>query len=328
MRPLLSLSLIFLFALLSMGCESRITGKEGLLSFAYTGPGDSADFNRPVAVGAYQELRVREAVNLHSVTLLEAGADPEGIFLVHEVRDHAMVLHAESEGRTEISATARLADGTEVTDYVDLRAREASRLSLNHGCTDQTRGHYLTDSRILVPFGLFAVNDERLTGYGYHPFEIAPDDVLDLKADHPGQFNLHFQTGSEPGLAVLTPEIDGEPLEIALVHPEDIDGIEVRGNQDARVNHRAILWPLLSVGDDPVCQTYLDFTIEVLTADVCSLHTAGLPDDPENEEETISPGGLISVEGRSPGECRVLFSVDDVNAGEGLSTEAVVTITH
>ncbi len=326
MRVFLTLTLIVFTVALTTGCESRITGKEGLLSFAYTGPGDSADFNRPIAVGARQELRIREAVNHRPVTVVDADTDPTDILEIEEIRERSLILLALSEGRTEIRASAELSDGEVVEDFVDMRARVADRLTLRHSCVDGDRGLYLADTEILIPFGLYAENDERLTGYGLYPITTDPEGVVELSEDHRGQFNLLLTTAEERGTTTVSPEINGDSIEIEIVLREDINSITVVGNQEARVNHSAHLWPELFVDDEKVCQTFLDYSVEVLTPDTCEI----LSDEPEPGEddeageETLFPAGWVTVEGRSPGECRVLYSLAD----PALATEAVVTITE
>ncbi len=316
---------VLLAAIVGLGtvaCESRITGKEGNLQFAYYGTGDPFDFNKPIAVGANLDLRVYEAPGGEDVIVLEADFDPEGVLGVEEIEGNTIVLVGEGHGRSEIRVEAELLDGEVVEDFVDMRARVASRLDLGHYCTDEDRAMYLLEQEIWLPFSLYDDNDEQLIGYGYRPVEFEPAGMAVLQEDNKYQARFHIDTGQDAGTVQISSTIDGTELELELVDADDIDGMEVKVGADPRVNHTTTIHFQPQVDGQRVCQPILNFQVENLTPDNCEVQFA----DNDEESSLFQELGVVVVEGRQAGECTVVGMLEDVNDGQGVSVEATVNI--
>lgn len=304
--------------LANMACESRLTGKEGNLEFAYYGTGDVRDFNKPLALGAMLDLRVYEAPNGEDVVVHDADFDPPGVLSVEEIEGNTIVLAGQEHGRTEIRAEAELLDGEIVEDFVDMRAGQASRLELEHYCTAESQALYLTEQEVWLPFSFYDDNDEQLIGYGYHPVELVGDTEASVMADAKDQVHLHLDTGATAGSLSLESTIDDTALQMELVAADAIDDMAVEVGSSAQVNHSTTMHFQPQVDGQRVCQPILDFEIENLTPDICDVRFEDVAEGSQLFQEL----GVIAVEGRQAGECRVRGFLDD----QDVSVEGSVTI--
>lgn len=272
-RVIASACLIVAAALL--GCESRQTGNEGKLVFAYPNDDDVADFNKAVAVGARLELRVSE-VGLAGakVEVVEASSDnAQALAVVAKLGDR-FEIEAKAEGNAKISVRARKSDGTEVTDSVNLRALKAEVLSLAHSCAGGDTGTYLTNRMIFLPYDLTRKDGQATIGYGYHPLTISPAAALTFNVNNKAQWAYAYQTAALPGDVSLTSQLDPSKVwNLRLVDEGAIDGakLEFGGlGSSAKVGqkHYAMARPM--VGAAPLCQPETTFTVTSTTPDVCS----------------------------------------------------------
>lgn len=318
----LAVVLVIALAFGAVACESRITGKEGNLQFAYYGAGDVLDFNKPIAVGANLDLRVTEAPDGADVTVLEVDFDPEGVLGATEIYGNTIVVEGLDHGRTEIRAEAELLDGEIVEDFIDMRARVATRLEVDHYCTQDRSALYLTEQEIWLPFSVYDDNDERLIGYGYRPVDFSPPGQVTLHTDNKNQRQLRIDTGLTPGFVEIQSTIDETSLGLELVPQTVIDGLDAEVGAEPRVNHTTTIHFQPLVQGERVCQPNLPFEIENLTPEICEVQFANVEDDSHHFQEL----GVVVVEGSQQGECTILGILDDVNNQQGVSTEASVTI--
>lgn len=257
------------------GCESRQTGNEGKLTFAYPNDDDVADFNKAVAVGARLELRVSE-VGLAGakVEVVEASSDNAGALAVVAKLGDRFEIEAKAEGNAKISVRARKSDGTEVTDSVNLRALKAESLTLAHSCGGGTTGIYLTNRAIFLPYDLTRKDGQATIGYGYHPLTISPAAALTLNVNNKAQWAYAYQTAALPGDVSLTSQLDPTKVwKLRLVDEGAIDGAKIEFGTlgaSAKVGqkHYAMARPM--IGAEPLCQPESTFTVASTTPDICS----------------------------------------------------------
>ena len=74
-----------------VGCTSKITGNEGNFEFSYPADDRVADFNNPIAVGAYLDLEVRDVGYQQPVTLSAASTDDESVLMVESFQAHELL---------------------------------------------------------------------------------------------------------------------------------------------------------------------------------------------------------------------------------------------
>lgn len=256
-------------------CESRQTGNEGNLTFAYPNDDDVADFNKAVAVGARLELRVSEVgLGGAKVEVVEASSDnAQALAVVAKLGDR-FEIEAKGEGNAKISVRARKSDGSEVTDSVNLRALKAEVLTLAHSCGTGDTATYLTNRSIFLPYDLSRKDGQATIGYGYHPLAISPAAALTLNANNKAQWAYAYQTAGLPGDVSLTSQLDPTKVwKLRLVDEGAIDGAKIEFGSlgtSAKVGqkHYAMARPM--VGAEPLCQPETTFTVASTTPDVCS----------------------------------------------------------
>ncbi|MEO1270188.1 MAG: hypothetical protein AAFX99_19040 [Myxococcota bacterium] len=312
------------------GCNSRLTGNEGNLTFQYTADDDVTNFNKPIAVGAKLDVKVLEVGNNRPATLTSANTTDTSVLDVSTFGGNEMTLEGKGAGNTLIEVGATVSGGTAVTDSVNMSSAVPEVLKLNHTCTDDDNALYLINKDlVLVGFDMERSNGQPVIGYGYYPATPEPADAMSVITEgHKDQIFIHLSTGSTKADATLNSDLDDTSISMRLVEEGDIDGIDVNDNSPAfqilvgNVNYPHF-WP--TVGDTRICQGGLrsTMTAETSTPDICDVQVAGedLPDSAYTGESQF-----VRIEGKAFGACEFTVTFAGGNNGDGVTENFTATI--
>ena len=317
------------------GCESQQTGGEGNLKFAYPNDDNVADFNKAVAVGARLELQLSEVAG-GKVEILEAVSDnSQALAVVNKLADK-FEIEAKGEGTAKLTVKVRKANGTEVTDFVNMRALKAEVLQLSHTCTTGKTAVYLTNTTIALGYDLTRKDGQATIGYGYHPLTISPAAALTLNTVDKTQWAYSYKTAALPGDVSLTSQLDSsKSWSLRLVDEAAIDGAKIElsvPSASASVGQKQWLLVRPLVADTPVCQPNTTFTVAVSSADVCTViaanqataNTAKLL----NTAKGATAEGFTWLEllGKKAGSCAFTVTWPKAAGGKGYTTQMQVEV--
>jgi hypothetical protein len=313
------------FVLLA-ACQSKITGTEGNLSFAYVADDDIRNFNKPIAVGAKLDLTVTEVGTDKKVELQAAKADPETVLRAASFSGNTVVLEGKGSGSALVSVEAKVPSGTVVKDSVNMLARAPEVLKLAHTCTADNEGRYLVGQDVWVPFDLEMKNGQAVIGYGYFPVDVLPATAMTLDLTSRDQAFLHIKTGATKGSVTLQSKIDSTTIKVSLVEQGDADGALANplSPKEIEVGKTLGVHVLPTVSGKPVCQARSEVTVATGTPTICTAVLAsgstGATANPQNE------WGFVNVTGKAVGKCT--FNVTHVKgkAGAGVTTPITVDI--
>ena len=303
--------------LLTSGCVSKQTGKQGNLVFGYVADDDSGDFNKPIAVGAKLDVYVRQKGNNKPVTITEATTDKPAVLEVTQFQPHFLTLHGKGAGSTEIAVKAQREDGEVVTDAIDMRAIVPEVLTMNHYCTTSNDAYYLTDSTIFVPYELKMKDGENVIGYGYHPIDFQPVGQLVLHADGKHQQHFKLTTPKDAATITISSTIDATELVVSVRDEKDIDDARHEGAKTVLVNVKTpvLIRPL--IGTKPVCQAKTSVAVVSKTPDVCAVKQLNTGRKGDDATETW---GWVEIDGKAFGTCTFEVTHLKANNQQGLTT--------
>lgn len=317
--PLLAL------AVFTTACQSQITGNEGNLVFSYTADDVVSDFNKPIAVGAKLDLRVREAGTNLPATINSAISDDGDVLAVGSFSSNQLTLEAKGEGNVLIEVEAAVAGKDAVTDSVNMRAAEATRHELRHTCADASV--YIANSTdVFVFYDLFTANNEPAIGYGLFPLTLEPSTGATLDQTSTSQFAYSMDLG-DPGTLTLTSTIDDSTLTLNLVAKGDVDGAQlspVSASTAILVNQNAFVSVSPTVGGERVCQAKMGMTVESLTPEICTVAVPGAVDD--ELKESLYESLFVRIDGLALGTCEFEVTLPDGANGAGATATLSVPI--
>jgi hypothetical protein len=299
--------------LLAVACQSTLTGNEGNFQFAYDADDWITDFNKPVAVGAFLDISVREVGTFLPVDLSAASYDDSAVLDVVEFSGDSITVEGTGEGLALLQVEGTTNAGEALTDSVNMQAKVPEVLLMWHTCGGEREGNYLTGQRIWVPFEMQMSNSQPVIGYGYYPMT-ADTDAAVLSAGESSQQWMAYDTAEAAGVTVLSSEIDDTTLSLNVVAPASIDGVQepiafVAEDIDVGDTNAFYVRPL--VGDLPVCQAELDASVVSDTPDICTVT------DTEPVETGDHEHGWFSITGVAEGECIFTVRYAEGNGGEG-----------
>ncbi|MEZ4265400.1 MAG: hypothetical protein R3F39_03395 [Myxococcota bacterium] len=304
------------------GCESLLTGNEGNLLFSYEAVDELSDFNKPLAVGAKLDLRVREAGNRAEVDLLVARSESADVLKVVDFTTKGpIILEGVADGTARVAVRARLNSGVTVDDTVDMQARVPEVLKLRHVCSPDTEAAYFVDMDVLVPFDMELRTGKALVGYGLHPVDVAPAAGVAFDDTSKDQENFHVRTSATPGLVTLSSQVDSNTLGMRLVNIGDIDGGGLSPaslDDEVPVNAIGSVRVLPTVGGQYVCCPRTPMTVVTDTPETCEVLGLG--------EATCLVAGFVTVRGKAEGDCKFRASWAAGQGGAGLETSLTVPI--
>jgi hypothetical protein len=303
--------------LLTVACQSTLTGNEGNFQFSYDADDWITDFNKPIAVGAYLDISVREVGTFQAVELSAADYDDPAVLDVVEFEGARITVQGKGEGLALLEVEGTTASGETLTDSVNMQAKVPEVHLLWHSCGGQMQGAYLSGQRVWVPFELQMENSQPVIGYGYYPL-VADTDAAVLNAAESGQQWMAFDTSDSAGVTVLSSEIDGTELTMNVHAPSSIDDVQepvAFVAEDIDVGDTNAFYVRPMVAGLPVCQAEVDNTVVSDTPDICTVT------DTEPVETGDKEHGWFSITGVAEGECIFTVSYPEGNDGAGASAQ-------
>ena len=306
--------ILALIAALAMACDVEAEGEEGNFTFRYVQ--SEATTASDIAVGATLTLEVIDAEANESVTVDEAYAEAPDVFEVGAPDGSRFSVQALQAGTSRITA-----ESGELSDSFELRAAEATALTLESVCSSE---QYFTDGRAMVRFRMEDDAQNRLTGYGYYPVAFEPEGGGEIDESYQRLDFLRFSTGSDAGEYELTTELAGESLAFSLVDIADVDELDTTFEEDTTVTTidvdevRTIAPFSLKVGDDEICGDPQDnLVITSQTPEICE---ARYGREFENVA-TLLDLHLVEVEGVDSGLCEISIEVPDAGLDAQFAVE-------
>lgn len=315
---------ILLFALATigmMGCESSIAGNEGQLMFSYETDDDVFNFNKPIAVGAALDLTIQDFADREDASVIAATTKDPDVIDVLDFRGNQVTLVGTGTGNTLVKVSARDHFGDELDDSVNMLAREAEVLRMQHTCDDAVEAHYLSGHRILIPFEIELLNGNPLIGYGFYPVTDDPVGLISIDRTRRNQQFIIANTADDEGTVSLHSDIDGTRLDLTIVHPERIDGATLPFGTPSSVpvGGSSFLWVLPTAGGQPICQAIVQKSAVSNTPDVCTVSDSeGISDDTGGGSHEL---GWVEVEGHQNGTCQFTVTYDASGQGSELSVQ-------
>lgn len=320
MRKFSTIHLAGAALLLAVACQSTLTGNEGNFQFSYNADDWITDFNKPVAVGAYLDITVREVGTYHAVDLSSAAYDDPNVLTVDSFGGNAITVMGTGEGLALLEVEGTTQSGETLSDSVNMQAKVPEVLVLWHSCGGANDGYYLTDQRVWVPFEMQMSNSQPVIGYGYYPVTL-DSEAAALDADESNQQWMAFDTAVDAGVLTLSSDIDDTTLTMNVAAPSDIDGVQdpiafVAEDIDVGDINAFFVRPM--VGELPVCQAVVEKTVASVTPETCTVTDT----DPEEDTgEGQHEYGWFTVEGVAEGTCVYEVSYPDANGGEGVTEQ-------
>ena len=304
--------------LLGIACQSTLTGNEGNFQFSYDADDWITDFNKPIAVGAYLDITVREVGTFGAVDLTLAEYDDPNVLTVDSFGGNLITVQGTGEGLALLQVEGTTNSGEALTDSVNMQAKVPEVMVLWHSCGGSEDGYYLTDQRVWVPFEMQMSNSQPVIGYGYYPIAL-DGEAAALDSDDSNQQWMAFDTAATAGVLALSSEIDDTTLTMNVAAPGDIDGVQdpiASVAEDIDVGDINAFYVRPMVGDLPVCQAEVEKTVTSLTPTICTVTDS----DPEEDTgEGQHEYGWFTVEGVAEGTCQYEVTYPDANGGEGVT---------
>jgi len=313
-----------------VGCESKVTGNEGNFQFSYPADDRVADFNKPIAVGAYLDIEVRDVGYQQPVTLSAASTDDEGVLAVESFQGSELTLKGVGAGSALLSVEGTTTDGELLTDSVNMLAAVPEVLQLAHTCEDLDSAAYLTNQRVWLPFEMTMENTQPVIGYGYYPLTVDTADsgaAVTLNVSDSGQQYMAFDMGSTGGAATLTSTIDDTTLSFTVVTEAEIDGAAqpiAWVFEDIDVGDVNDFYVLPMSGEKTLCQAEANKTVTSDTPEICDVRDREVPSGATGSE--AYEFGWFEVEGLAEGTCEYTVTYPDGDGGAGASASFSYTI--
>ncbi len=311
-----------LLTTLGFACKSRLTGNEGNLEFSYQADDRVNDFNKPLAIGAMLDVEVATVGSRKAVALSAVDTDAGSGLEVVEFSGNKFTLKATAEGNGLVKVTTD--DG--LGDSVNMLARAPEVQKLSHSCVTTENARYLKDNRVLIPYELERANGQPVIGYGYYPVTFSGDAQLRRDESVKAQQFLHLFTGDVAGAAQIDSDIDDTSINVTVVDPADIDGVElVLGTgQETDAGETDLYYVLPTIGGDRVCQANTPKSVASLTPDVCSVEDREPPQ--AEADEKVHEWGWFAVTGLTEGSCEVEVTYTLGAAGAGAKGSVMINI--
>ena len=288
-------------------CDARQTGELSQIVFAYTSYDDTANFNKPIAVGASLDLRALELGSDEEVRLELAQAQPP--LVVEGVAAHTVQLKATQAGKALVKVKGRTQDGRVLQDQITLRAAPIAAIALAHGCTDQNHAVYQAGlSDVAVPMTRYAANRELLVGYGVFPVTLEPEGSATVDTRSEDGHALHLSLAKRAARFELVSALGPERLSFELVEQAAIDGLRLDElDQGARTSVGQTMWLQLqpTYKGQPLCQHQTPIEAKSLTPERCDVTTILDQHQRQDGSHAQNTEGVVKVRGKSFGICRV-----------------------
>lgn len=304
----------------TLGCQSVITGNEGNFRFSYDADDRVFDFNKPIAVGAFLDLRVTDVGDDGPIALTEATSDDDAVLEVTAFESNRLTVNGTGDGETVIRVKGSRDGGEELSDSVNLMARVPDVHEMRHTCGGDGPTAYLTASTAYVPFEFQRTNGQPVIGYGYYPVSIS-DPGTTLDETFMSQAYMKLSLGG-PGVVTLTSAIDESTLALDLITADEITGARqpiAFVIEDIDVGDRNPFFVHPRAGDRTVCQADLSYAVASLTPDLCAVRAINPFAAPGSDQG--KEFGWFEIEGVAAGTCRYTVAFPAGNGGAGTLDE-------
>lgn len=316
------LGVVTLALLLAAACDSRITGNEGNFEFSYPADDRVFDFNKPVAVGAWLDLEVRDVGSRQPVDLTDASFDDPAVLDVVDFDGPNLTINGTGDGGALLSVTGVTAGGETLTDSVNMLARVPEVLNLSHTCgSEGTTAPYLADQTVWVPFEMEMSNGQPVIGYGYYPVTLSGTGLGTLDDTQSGQQFMAFELGTTTGALTLDSDLDDHTLTIQIVNAADIDGVAdpvALVVEDIDVGDTNSFYVLPEYEGDAICQADVTMTVTSDTPTICTV-TRSEPDVTGDRGQYEY--GWFTVTGVAEGTCTYTVTYPAGDGGNGVSAQ-------
>lgn len=223
-------------------------------------------FNPRIPEGYYNDYEVSYWDDRTDARLDYVESSDRTVLDVEIVEDNWFEVYARQPGTAELEVVTT--DG--YTDYLELEVTDLDRVDPEHCCTNGERATYLTNSEIQIPVDYRDRSGDRAIGYGDFPFEISDESRLEWRnVNDPS--SLILETGSRSGQVELAPTVDGSPVSIDLIEPDDVDGISIDWVEDDVEPDIWFVGPVLYQDSEAICSGNYPVTLETRTPETCEL---------------------------------------------------------
>jgi hypothetical protein len=307
---------------LAVGCESQITGNEGNFQFSYPADDSVLDFNKPVAVGAYLDMRVREVGTQAPVELTSASFDDPMVLDVEDFSGNEVTITGTGAGGALLTVEGTTTGDEELFDSVNMLARVPEVHVLAHTCGDGADPmNYMVDQRVWVPFEFEMSNSQPVIGYGYYPLTLS-DTLTAVNADESGQQYMAFDNGTTAGSVTMTSDIDASTLTMNLVEAASIDGIAdpiAFVLEDIDVGDINPFYVLPEVAGVKVCQADVTKTVAAVSTSICAVTDRDVAESASGS--AAYEFGWFQIEGLAEGTCEYTVTYPAGAAGVGVTEQ-------
>jgi hypothetical protein len=309
-----------LIALALAACVSKTTGNEGNFEFSYVADDRIGDFNKPLAVGAFLDLEVRDVGDRSPVDLVAAAFDDSSVLEVVSFSGHEITITANASGNALLEVEGTGSAGL-LTDSVNMLARVPEVVKLRHTCDSATGAAYLASQKVYVPFDMEMANSQPVIGYGYYPATASDTGALAFDEASSGQLLLAFDTGATAAQLTLDSDLDDTSLDVTIATEAEIDGVQepiAYVLEDIDVGDVNSFYVRPTVGALTVCQGNTTKTVSSANSGICTVTDR----EPESEAGDLKyEYGWFQIEGVAQGTCMYTVTFTDGNSGSGASAQ-------
>jgi hypothetical protein len=319
MHRLNYLSIPLLIALTA--CVSKTTGNEGNFEFSYAADDRIGDFNKPLAVGAFLDLEVRDVGDRSPIELSSAAFVDPGTLDVVSFAGHRITITGVASGNTLLEVAGTSSAAGALTDSVNMLARVPEVVKLRHTCDTAAGAAYLTSQRVYVPFDMEMANSQPVIGYGYYPATASDAAALTFNADASGQLLLAYDTGAAAAVLTLDSDLDATSLDVTIATEAEITGVEepiayVLEDIDVGDINSFYVRPL--AGALTICQANVTKNVVSDTPGICTVTDR----EPESDTGDLAyEFGWFQIEGVAEGTCNYTVTFPAGNDGAGASAQ-------
>lgn len=210
------------------------------------------EFNPLIAEGTFSTYFVSHWNTGEPARVVEVtSSDPSVIAAVPVQQSNQTYFDVDAIRPGTADITVRTQLGT--ADRIRLTVTDLASIDGYHCCTSSDHALYLTDTDIEIPVTYISSYGETPIGFGWLPFEVGDESLLQWRAEVGDPADIHFRTGSRAGTTTLRPRVSGRPITVGLVEPEELDDISVHWHPDRADSGQWIVGATLLHNDEALC---------------------------------------------------------------------------
>ena len=289
-------------------CESAVTGNEGNFLFSYPADDRVFDFNKPIAVGAFLDMEVKDAGDRSDIELSSAKTEDTSVLTVESTDGNSVTLKAVGEGETSLTVEGTTQGGEAQSDSVNLLARVPEVHTLRHTCgATEAEAAYLTGQQIYIAYEFEMSDGQPVIGYGYYPVTPSIASMVVDESFKGSQFIRFDLSGT--GTGTLDSDLTSSSLGVRIVGETDLDGVEEPVSftgEDIGVGSTKLFYVRPTTAGMPVCQALTPVVVHSDTPSICTVTLQeGLAGDLDAGGKEH---GWFALKGLTTGNC--LYTVE------------------